>query len=166
MTDGRRKGNSYENEIARKMSIWYGGPSFKDMSTTNLLFRRREADDSNLISTWVGGRDLIHDPRIKVPWCIELKKVEANWDLGIAMTSSKWGPWMWWEQAKRQAVEAELTPLLIFSKNRSPDLALLSKAAFFNMHRIGPEPTPRIMFNDAVVLPLDVLTSSTPPSTL
>jgi len=127
-----RKGGSYENHVAATLSDWYAplrDESWHDMPVYRLPFRRRDPNGDNDATDWRGGRDLLHRPEIEFPFAIECKKSEV-WELGGLFTAPKWPVWAWWDQAVDQSVVLRLPPLLVFSKNRNPDYAIVEESSF------------------------------------
>lgn len=125
----RNKGNHYENAVARVLSGWVSAhlpPAyFEDCSLTDLLFRRKPADNDNVVTDWVGGWDLIHRPDFYFPFSVECKKAEG-WTMDHLVDGARMGPWSWWEQAVKQAGRIGLEPMLVFSRNLRPDYVMLT----------------------------------------
>lgn len=131
MTDGRGKGEQYENEMAYAISEWAAPRSdkqpWKRFMAAYLPFRRRST--AEFPSDWLGQRDLIHRPDVEFPFSIECKKIEG-WTLDQLFTAPKWAVWQWWDQTIEQALKYELHPLLVFSRNRQPDYAMTNEGVF------------------------------------
>ena len=125
MVDGRKKGNNYENAICRVLSVWLFPTLNAKTPVEHLPFRRQSTAIMPIVGHWNGSGDLLHRPGLegKWPFCVECKCIEG-WTLD-GMLSAKWPVWSWWEQAERQAREADLAPLLVCGRNRRPDYAFL-----------------------------------------
>lgn len=131
MVDGRRKGNDYENEVARVLSAWAALDSdmtnYQTCPVDRLLFRRKPADNNNIVSDWKGGRDLIHAPTICFPFSIECKNWMVSFELSTLFRSRD--IWKWWQQTQDQAVAENQWPMLVFSKNLNPDYVIIPQGA-------------------------------------
>lgn len=128
MKDGRRKGLSYQNDVARKFSYWLARTYYRaGMAVYDLPFRSRSTSIMPMEGHWRGEGDLLHKPLpgILCPFAVEVKKVEG-WSLD-GMGNDRWPVWDWWLQAVEQARKASLHPLLVFSRNRQPDRIMLTK---------------------------------------
>lgn len=131
VVNGRRKGNQFENEVARPISRWLAPQHTPDdCPVYDLPFRRRSTSIMPLAGHWHGEGDLLHKPLpgIVSPFCFECKKVEG-WELDGLFGSPKWPVWKWWEQCHEQAVRASLIPLMIFTRNRRSLLVMVEQWA-------------------------------------
>jgi hypothetical protein len=113
----RRKGNEFENATARVLSQWVS-PRHRDFyalcPVSKLPFRRKPADNANIVTDWVGGWDLIHSPTVAFPYAVECKAV-ARCTLSQLDRAGKVGVWAWWQQAVEQAAALKLAPMLVFA---------------------------------------------------
>jgi hypothetical protein len=130
VVDGRRKGNAYENAVARPLSAWlaphHDFTNYRTCPVSALLFRRRPADNDNIVTDWIGGRDLLHRPDLCFPFSVECKAWEVSFELHALFTTG--AIWTWWRQAEEQAkAQGSVAPLLIFTKNRDFDYVVLSQ---------------------------------------
>lgn len=132
MVDGRVKGNKYENAVARTLSGWVSEDddltNYRTCPVSELLFRRRQADNDNVVTTFVGGRDLMHKPGICFPFTVECKDWKVSFELSTLFRNGD--IWKWWQQTEDQAsAEPGGWPLLVFSKNQNPDYAIIYEEA-------------------------------------
>lgn len=119
MTDGRSKGNKFENEVCRAISQWLvPDTDWSKVPVRGLPFRRQFTDVTPLTGHWEGEGDILHVPGIMCPFCFETKKQE-KWELDGILANAGWPPWGWWEQCVEQANRTDgLWPVLFFSRNR------------------------------------------------
>lgn len=130
MTNGRAKGNKFENDVCRAISEWLAPRhTLPNPKVYELPFRRRSTSIMPLDGHWHGEGDLLHKPLpgIVSPFCFECKKVEG-WELDGAMYVEGWKVWSWWEQCLDQAEKVSLAPLLIFNRNRRPILIMVRES--------------------------------------
>lgn len=127
--DGRKKGNNFEHQICRLLSVWMGPKKsdgyYDSCDVENLPFRRRSVSVMPLEGHWSGQGDILHRPSVYCAFAIECKKVEG-FELDSFMYSAGVDVWAWWAQACEQAEKVNLEPLLIFSRNHRPVYALMS----------------------------------------
>lgn len=125
MVNGRSKGNKYENTVCKTLSRWIDPSIREDAHVEHLPFRRRTTSVVPLEGHWRGHGDILHRPDLRYPWpfCVECKAVQG-WTFD-GMFVDTWSVWAWWEQARNQARDAGLSPLLALRRNRTPDHALL-----------------------------------------
>lgn len=127
MTNGRAKGNKYENEVCFAISRWLA-PQHTPLkaSVYDLPFRRRSTSIMPSEGHWHGQGDILHKPLpdIVCPFAFECKKREG-WELDGMFNGDKWPVWTWWRQAEEQAEKGGLVPLMIFSRNRRENLVML-----------------------------------------
>lgn len=127
MVDGRRKGNSFEVEMAYAFSNWVCPPTEGVWQKgDDIPFRRRPADKDAVPSDWVGGRDLMHHPQVRFPFSVECKNDE-RWTVDALFTAPTKVVLSWWAQCAAQAAQIGLRPLLILSRNRHPTMAVLAQ---------------------------------------
>ena len=130
--NGRSKGAGYELEIARIVSVWWSRkPELAKARAEELPFRR--APLSGGWDTKAAASDLIvTDPAslpVKWPWAIELKKQECwDWE-GLFKANAKWPVKAYWDQCCVAAGKSKLHPLVVFTKNRSPNYFAMSPQA-------------------------------------
>ena len=120
MVDGRRKGEAFENEVCRLLSVWLVAEKYADkerFSVYDLPFRRRSTDRMPLVGHWNGQGDILHTAGMGIafPFCVECKS-KKGWELDGILMNPKWPPWGWWEQCKKQATKVVATPLLFFTR--------------------------------------------------
>ena len=128
MTDGRRKGAKFENELCRLLSIWWFPDRHYDKAyISELPFRRRFTTSSPLSGEWEGKGDVLHNYEVVgFPFCVEAKN-HKGWELDGAFYVKKWKIYQWWEQCEEQADKMGLLPLLIFTRNQRPIYAMYYK---------------------------------------
>lgn len=115
-TNSKRKGNSYELKIAKKMTEW-----------TGLKFERVPAS---------GGLHWKQDNRVygdivcnmpDFPFVIEAKCRES-WNMDSLINGSKEVE-KWWKQVTADAEATGKQPVVIFTRNRQPDYMMLEVKA-------------------------------------
>jgi len=122
---GKHKGDKFENDICRALSVWLVGSDYAGSLVQDLPFRRRFTTSTPLEGHWDGSGDILHRPDVAFPFCVECKKREG-WELDGMFGNDKWPVWTWWEQAKEQAAKTkDRYPLLVFSRNRRSIYAML-----------------------------------------
>jgi len=126
LTDGKAKGDRFENEVCRALSVWLVPGDWQKAHVFTLPFRRRFTDVTPLDGHWAGQGDILHKPGIKFPFCVECKKHEG-WELDGMLGNDKWPPWSWWTQAKAQALTANMIPLMFFTRNRRKVYVLMEE---------------------------------------
>lgn len=110
MKNGKRKGNKYENDIAKQLTqAW------------KMEFRR--VPTSGGMAHWRGDIIPVFDEdRIRFPYCIELKNRKT-----ISMPA-------WLRQTREEALEMKKIGILIFHRhNTSKDYAVLKESDFKNL---------------------------------
>jgi len=106
--NSRAKGKGFERVIAKAFSAW-SGESFQLVPASGGL---RWGKDNRVAG------DIVPPVDSEFPFCIECKKREG-WSLEQILKGT--GEVVeWWNQCTRDANNIDQTPLLIFSKNRSP----------------------------------------------
>jgi len=127
MTNGRAKGNKFENEVCYSISRWLA-PKHTPIEATvyDLPFRRRSTSIMPSEGHWHGQGDILHKPLSDIvsPFAFECKKREG-WELDGMFNGDKWPVWAWWRQTEEQADKGGLVPLMIFSRNRRENLVML-----------------------------------------
>ena len=102
----KRKGNRFENKIAKLFSKWTG---YRWKRTIGSGATKHEKGDITPADTYK-------------PWVIELKN-QQSWSYKDLWTGK--GPvWKWWNKCAKECKKDE-RPMLIIKKNRSPALILL-----------------------------------------
>jgi hypothetical protein len=155
----RIKGNRFENTVARALSLWVtdGKSYYETCPVEALLFRRKPADNDNIVTDWVGGWDLIHSPTLKFPFAVECKNDKRLTLRGVA-TWQKAAQGMW-AQCRLQAKKLKLEPLLVF---KAADHRHAHAVLYREM--LAPGITSVILIRhpmgDLAVLPLPVLVES------
>lgn len=113
----------FENLIARELTVWLCPAGdrlhYRHCPVDKLWFRRKPADNDNIVSDWTGGHDLIHRPDIAFPYSVECKD-QKGWTFdGLLHRPDALIP-KWWAQAKEQAKSHRLLPMLVFTSPRQP----------------------------------------------
>jgi len=126
VTDGQKKGRDFENVVCRELSAWVVSSKCRNYPVYELPFRRRFTDSTPIDGHWEGAGDILHQPGIVFPFCVECKKVEG-WELDGLLSGGKWPVWSWWSQACEQAAKTELIPLLVFTRNRRKIYTMMPK---------------------------------------
>jgi hypothetical protein len=111
-----------------------------------------------LTGHWKGKGDILHRPDVQFPFAVEVKFVQG-WSLD-GLYSPDWIVWKWWGQAKYQAVESDLLPLLLFRKNRYPWMAMVTQEVATCLALNLPVVSVELPGEDVVVVPLAVLTKT------
>lgn len=111
-TNSKRKGNSYELKIAKKMTEW-----------TGLKFERVPASGG---LHWAADNRVYGDIVCNVPdfpFVIEVKCRES-WNMDSLINGSKEVE-KWWKQVTADAEATGKQPMVIFTRNRQPDYVML-----------------------------------------
>ena len=115
MTDGRRKGNTGELEVARIVEKWW-----RTMEP-NAEFARVP-----LSGGWHKGSAVTVDKQAcgdlmtnshSFPFCIEVKRRE-QWSVDNLLDGKKTPPWGWWCQCLEAAQKQSAVPMMWLRKNR------------------------------------------------
>lgn len=114
--NGRQKGATAERKLAKLFSAWWGSEFTRTPMSGGFATARFRED-------WNAQGDLV-TPDKGFPFCVESKKVEG-WTLEQLLTSNKTLVHKWWEQTVRES-GSNLTPLLVFTKNRAPLYAMIT----------------------------------------
>lgn len=138
MPNGKRKGNRYERDMSRRLSLWLSDGDRDDLIwrthnsggrfTARLKNKKKtEGQDGDLTATCDG----ISSEFLKL-FSIELKSYK---DINIwgLITGSKTGILEFWRQAKKQAKACNKEPLLILKQDHRPELILSNDAFCFSM---------------------------------
>lgn len=127
MVDGRRKGNSFEVEVAYLVADWIVPlPEGWEERGSPPPFRRRPADKDSLPSNWLGGRDIMHHPEVWFPFSVECKNDE-DWSVDTLFVRPRASNVRWWDQCCRQAVDIGLEPLLILARARAETMVVMQE---------------------------------------
>ena len=126
--DSNRKGRIFENAMCRELSVWLVPGDWESVPVIQLPLRRRFVASVPLEGHWNGRGDILHQPNISFPFCVECKNQEG-WKLdGKGRERKTWPPWKWWRQCCEQAEDTDgLHPLLLFTRNRSPVYVLMKQ---------------------------------------
>jgi hypothetical protein len=171
--DGRAKGLAFENDVCRLFSVWTAENEadrhhYRSCPVDCLSFRRRPAENENIVTDWEGERDVIHRPGIYFPFTVECKKIEG-WELDGLMHSDRWPVWGWWDQAVSQAAKNGLPPLLVFTRNRRKTYALIDQGTaecltlspvdgpILQVRRSRTAPVALLLLSDLARLPMTAL---------
>lgn len=127
MDPSGRKGDKFENEVCKALSVWLVSDSYADRPLKEMPFRRRSTSIQPIVGFWEGGGDILHKPGIVCPFAIEAKNQE-RWSFDKLVGGAETGVWQWWEQAKGQA-SGRHEPLLLFTRNFVSVFALLRWSA-------------------------------------
>jgi hypothetical protein len=121
--NGRAKGQVFERELARTISVWWTGrKELEKVRAEELPFRRtplsggwdRKAAASDLL--------VVEPGALPVPWpfALEAKNQECwNWD-GLFKANDKWPVKAYWDQCCEAAEKSKLTPLVLFTRKLQP----------------------------------------------
>jgi len=125
----RIKGNRYMVSICRVLSAWWCDTP-DGLRADDLPFRMRSTAIQPVEGHWEGAGDILHRPdlRPEFPFSVECKKQEKG-QMDSILEAPNWPVWAWWRQAKAQAKKTRHVPLLLFTRNRRKDYALLSRRA-------------------------------------
>lgn len=110
--NSRQKGSSYERAIAKLFEEWSGSSVKRTPLSGGWAKEAAFEAKSDLVST-----------DKKFPFAVECKKREG-WVLEHILYT-KTEIFSWWEQTVKETPEGKI-PLLVFSKNRSKNFAMLS----------------------------------------
>ena len=134
MANGKLKGNGYEREISKKLSLWISENNSEDLfwrtqgSGGRHTIRRKknrtlDKQAGDITSTSIG----VSEDFLRY-FCIEIKFYKDINIWGI-ITKSQNGLLDFWEQACNQALSVNKIPILIVKQNYKPPL-LLSNEPF------------------------------------
>lgn len=158
MTTGKRKGNNYEREMSRRLSLWLSENERDDLIwrthnsggrfTTRMKKNKvTEGQDGDLTSTCYG-----ISANFLNMFSVELKcyKDINLWGL---ITKAKKGILGFWEQAKKQAKACDKIPLLILKQNHKPELLISDDGfCFVTLGISGIDPIIRVKITDSETL--------------
>lgn len=111
--NSREKGKSFELKVSRILSEWWGMDFRRTPNSGGFHWRNDHR---------VAG-DIIPPPGAKFPFTVECKKHES-WDFEQIVKNTG-DVEKFWQQACSDAERVQLKPMLIFSKNRSPDYVMM-----------------------------------------
>jgi len=151
------KGGSYENEIAKLLSIWWTGDredvfGRSDASGARFTARRKAGKDTANQAGDLTFNDSVGEPLIAA-WSIEcktgyatknkikdkvgkvIKKVEVRWDVLDFLDSAQMEPVLrkFWNQCKKDADLTNREPVLIFRRNRRKSCVAIRNDYFFDI---------------------------------
>lgn len=117
MANGKHKGNGFEREVSKLLSLWISKGEDKYLfwrsASSGAMAPRAGTDYGDITSMKPEGYPLIDK------FTIECKR-NKRWDLFTIMTSDKTPLNKWWEQTENQSDEAGNVPLLVFKLDRYP----------------------------------------------
>lgn len=116
-TNSKRKGNSYELKIAKKMTEWTG-LKFERVPASGGLHWRKD--------NRVYGDIVTNEPGFK--YVVECKNRE-KWNMDNLFKGSAEVE-KWWEQVTKDAVATGKQRMVIFTRNQQPDYIMLSLETF------------------------------------
>lgn len=116
--NSKHKGSEYERKIARILGAWYGEEFHRVPQSGGL----RWGDD-----TRVAG-DITTHVDSSFPFTVECKKRE-EWTLEQLLKGTG-DLESWWAQSINDSERVNLLPMLIFSKNFSPNYIMLQESVF------------------------------------
>lgn len=108
MVNGKKKGSNFERKVARLLTQWCGVEFHRTPGSGSLHWGK---------DTRVRG-DIVPPIDFYFPFSVEVKKHEG-WSIEQIL-NYKGEFFSWWGQCVHDALETNKTPLLVFSKNRSP----------------------------------------------
>ena len=122
MANGKQKGNSFEREVSKALSLWISEGKDKYLfwrsASSGAMAPRAGTDYGDITTMKPEGYPLIDK------FTIECKR-SKRWDLFTIMTSDKTPLNKWWEQTEKQSDEANNVPLLVFKLDRFPIMCAL-----------------------------------------
>ena len=130
--NGRAKGQVFERELARTVSVWWtGNKDLEKVRAEELPFRRtplsggwdRKAAASDLL--------VVEPEALPCPWpfALEAKNQECwDWD-GLFKNNAKWPVKAYWEQCCEAATKSKLHPLVLFTRKLQPIYFAMSPQA-------------------------------------
>jgi len=118
---GRQKGNNFELKMARAFSVWWGQPDADKKLAKDLWFRRTPLSGGWASTITAGDIVTVSEEAKDFPFCPEFKKQEC-WDWsGWVNGNEGWPVWGFWKQCYTAADAMKKLPLLVFTKNHSPE---------------------------------------------
>ena len=123
---GRTKGHAFEKKVAREVSIWWTGE--KSAFWRNL---GSGGPARSMPTKGLHPGDIVPVKELRLPFlaCIECKKTESwSWDELIRI-GKRADVMQYWRQCVSE--RAELDPWLVFAKNRSAPLIMLSSKRWY-----------------------------------
>ena len=122
--NSRSKGKNYERLVAKKLGEWWGEP-FRSTPGSGALHWEKD--------NRVAG-DIVPPVDSKFPFTVECKKREG-WYFDAIINETGEIP-EWWQQSVDDGKRVDREPILIFSKNRSPNYVMLEWELFerLNLH--------------------------------
>lgn len=111
IVNSRSKGGSYERRIAKKFSEWCG-------------FEVRRTPSSGALMKTGDIFPVVPENMVRFPFSIELKNRES-WDFKeLFDRKNKVGIFSYWKQCTSDADMSNRVPMLVFTKNGSPDYCM------------------------------------------
>jgi len=133
MVNGKRKGNNYEREISKNLSLWISNNKSDDLfwrsqgsgGRHTVRYKKNltlEGQSGDIASTHSG----ISEDFLKI-FCVEVKFYK---DINIwgMITKTKKGILDFWEQAYKKARQVKKLPILIVKENYRPALFISNRA--------------------------------------
>ena len=128
--NSKQKGSEYERKIAKLLGTWFKEEFHRVPQSGGLHW----GDD-----TRVAG-DITTHIDSKFPFTVECKKREG-WDLEQLLKGTG-DLESWWAQAVNDSNRVGLLPMLVFSKNFSPNYLMIQKSAFDKLVAKKVDPIP------------------------
>jgi|GEM_PF-1853170 len=146
MANGKRKGNNYERDISKALSLWVSLGSRDDIfwrsqnsgarhTTRNKKHMTLEGQSGDIAATCSGPSEAF----IKI-FCVEIKRYKDINLWGIIKQTKK-GILTFWKQAESKAKEVNKVPVLIVKEDFKPALLISVKDLNFLLNKCyGLEP--------------------------
>lgn len=114
----KRKGNNNERKLAEQFQTWWGeeGVTFQRTPSSGGWATKKAREEFKTSG------DVITSA-VNFPFCIEAKKQEG-WSLESLMTDNCEKVWKWWQQTVDETPN-NLTPLLVFARNRVKPMVMM-----------------------------------------
>lgn|SRR5699024_2757826 len=134
----KQKGNAYELKIAKELSKWWGGKFSRVPASGGLHWGSDQR---------VAG-DIIPPVNSNFPFVVECKKREGFTLHNLFLNTGQIKEW--YNQVVLDARRVNLTPILIFSKNRDKDYILIPyvEDVYFKLDKEYPVSRQTVMFDN------------------
>lgn len=116
--NSKAKGSDYERKIAKVLGDWYGEEFHRTPASGGLHWK----EDNRVAG------DIVTPPGSTYPFVTELKKRES-WEF-FHLLKGTGEMEKFWQQVSNDAARTGLKPLLVFSKNFSPDYTMMLLSDF------------------------------------
>lgn len=118
-TNPKKKGDSFERAIAKKLGEWWGDKFQRTPASGGLHWKK----DNRVYG------DIVTPEGSDFPFVVECKNRES-WNMDALFKGSKEVE-KWWVQVTKDAKDTGLKPMLIFTRNNQPDYVALKKEDAF-----------------------------------